>query len=90
LAVFLGNEECHETGCVFSVGGARIAKIYVVETTGVVLTGTVTAEAIRDNLPEIGYRGLDGDFTYKTLMESIELMGDLQRTSSPDALVFSH
>jgi NAD(P)-dependent dehydrogenase (short-subunit alcohol dehydrogenase family) len=52
LVAYLAHEECSVSGHVYSVAGGRIARIFVAETDGVLLTDN-TAEAIRAQLPEI-------------------------------------
>jgi NAD(P)-dependent dehydrogenase (short-subunit alcohol dehydrogenase family) len=52
LVAYLAHEECAANGHIYSVAGGRIARIFVAETHGVVLSEN-TAEAVRDNLPLI-------------------------------------
>ena len=52
LVAFLAHEECPVNGNVYSVAGGRIARIFVAETHGVVLSEN-TPEAIRAHLGEI-------------------------------------
>jgi NAD(P)-dependent dehydrogenase (short-subunit alcohol dehydrogenase family) len=60
LVGYLAHEECSVNGHIYSVAGGRIARIFVAETHGVVLTEN-TSEAIRahllliDQLDENGY-----------------------------------
>jgi hypothetical protein len=60
LVAYLAHEECSVNGHIHSVAGGRIARIFVAETHGVVLTEN-TSEAIRahlfliDQLDENGY-----------------------------------
>jgi len=49
LVAYLAHEECSVTGHIYSVAGGRVARIFVAETHGVVLSEN-TAEAVRDNL----------------------------------------
>ena len=49
LVAYLAHEECSVTGHIYSVAGGRVARIFVAETQGVVLSEN-TAEAIRDNM----------------------------------------
>ncbi len=49
LVAYLAHEECSVTGHVYSVSGGRIARIFVAETVGVVLTQN-TPESIQANL----------------------------------------
>lgn len=52
LVAYLAHEECKVNGSVYSVAGGRVAKIFVAETVGAVMS-EVTAEEIRDQLPAI-------------------------------------
>ena len=52
MVAFLAHEECPVNGNVYSVAGGRIARIFVAETHGVVLTEN-TPEAIRAHMGEI-------------------------------------
>jgi NAD(P)-dependent dehydrogenase (short-subunit alcohol dehydrogenase family) len=58
LVAYLAHEECSVNGHLYSVSGGRIARIFVAETHGVVLTEN-TPEAIRDHLSAIDQ--LEGD-----------------------------
>jgi NAD(P)-dependent dehydrogenase (short-subunit alcohol dehydrogenase family) len=49
LVVYLAHEECAVNGHVYSVAGGRIARIFVAETHGAVLTQN-TPEGVRDHL----------------------------------------
>jgi NAD(P)-dependent dehydrogenase (short-subunit alcohol dehydrogenase family) len=49
LVAYLSHEECAANGHIYSVAGGRIARIFVAETHGVVLSEN-TAEGVRDNL----------------------------------------
>jgi NAD(P)-dependent dehydrogenase (short-subunit alcohol dehydrogenase family) len=49
LVAYLAHEECSVSGHIYSVAGGRVARIFVAETHGVVLSEN-TAEAVRDNL----------------------------------------
>ena len=49
LVAYLAHEDCSVNGHIYSVAGGRIARIFVAETHGVVLSEN-TAEAVRDNL----------------------------------------
>jgi NAD(P)-dependent dehydrogenase (short-subunit alcohol dehydrogenase family) len=49
LVAYLAHEECSVNGHIYSVAGGRVARIFVAETHGVVLSEN-TAEAVRDNL----------------------------------------
>jgi NAD(P)-dependent dehydrogenase (short-subunit alcohol dehydrogenase family) len=62
LVAYLAHEECSVSGHVYSVAGGRIARIFVAETHGVVLTEN-TPEAIRAHLTLIDQ--LDGDRFYE-------------------------
>jgi hypothetical protein len=52
LVAYLANEECSVNGHIYSVAGGRIARIFVAETSGVVLKEN-SAEAIRASLAAI-------------------------------------
>ena len=62
LVAYLAHEECPVSGHVYSVAGGRIARIFVAETHGVVLSEN-TPEAIRAHLSLIDE--LDGDSFYE-------------------------
>jgi NAD(P)-dependent dehydrogenase (short-subunit alcohol dehydrogenase family) len=48
LVAFLASDACDATGRVFSVGGGRVAEVFIAETKGFVQTD-LTVEAIRDH-----------------------------------------
>jgi NAD(P)-dependent dehydrogenase (short-subunit alcohol dehydrogenase family) len=52
LVAYLGHEECSVSGHVYSVAGGRIARIFVAETSGIVLEDN-TAEAIQSHLSQM-------------------------------------
>jgi NAD(P)-dependent dehydrogenase (short-subunit alcohol dehydrogenase family) len=52
VVTFLAHEECPVSGEVYSVGGGRVARIFVGVTPGVVDPG-LTAESVRDKLDDI-------------------------------------
>jgi NAD(P)-dependent dehydrogenase (short-subunit alcohol dehydrogenase family) len=52
VVAYLAHEDCEPSGNVYSVSGGRVAKIFVAETVGVVLT-ELTPEAVRDQLAAI-------------------------------------
>jgi len=52
LVAYLAHEQCSVNGHIYSVAGGRVARIFVAETPGVVLSEN-TAEAVRDHLPLI-------------------------------------
>jgi NAD(P)-dependent dehydrogenase (short-subunit alcohol dehydrogenase family) len=58
LVAYLAHEECSVNGQVYSVAGGRIARIFVAETNGVVLTDN-TAEAISAQLSLIDQLNVD-------------------------------
>jgi hypothetical protein len=64
LVAYLAHEDCSVSGHVYSVAGGRIARIFVAETDGVLLTEN-TAEAIREQLSEID--ALDVDVFHQPL-----------------------
>ncbi|TDQ53576.1 SDR family oxidoreductase [Actinorugispora endophytica] len=53
LVLWLAHEDCPTTGEVYSVGGGRIARVFVAEGPGVVLGDDATVEDVHDNWPEI-------------------------------------
>lgn len=59
LVAYLAHEECSVTGHIYSVAGGRVARIFVAETRGVVLSDN-TAEAVRDNLSLIDELDAEG------------------------------
>ena len=59
LVAYLAHEECSVTGHIYSVAGGRVARIFVAETHGVVLSEN-TAEAVRDNLSLIDELDAEG------------------------------
>lgn len=52
VVVWLAHDDCPSTGEIYSVGGGRVARIFVAEGPGVRLPGA-TAETIADNWPDI-------------------------------------
>ncbi|MEJ7845798.1 MAG: SDR family NAD(P)-dependent oxidoreductase, partial [Acidimicrobiales bacterium] len=57
IVTYLAHEDCEVTGEVYSVGGGRVARIFIGVTPGVV-DAALTAESVRDNLAAI--RATDG------------------------------
>lgn len=84
VVVFLAHESCQETGSVFSVGGNRVAKIITVETEGVVFP-EVTAEAVRDFVPQISFR--NNDYAFASLGDAVATTEYLQREIPDKVLV---
>jgi len=58
LVAYLAHQECSVSGNVYSVAGGRIARIFVAETDGVLLTDN-TAEGIREQLSDINALDVD-------------------------------
>ncbi|GLU46705.1 SDR family oxidoreductase [Nocardiopsis ansamitocini] len=52
LVLWLAHEDCDTTGEVYSVGGGRVARVFVAEGPGVVLRDA-TPEDVHDNWPDI-------------------------------------
>jgi len=52
LVAYLAHEECGVSGNVYSVAGGRVAKIFIAETIGTLLS-ELTPEAVRDQLLDI-------------------------------------
>jgi NAD(P)-dependent dehydrogenase (short-subunit alcohol dehydrogenase family) len=52
VVAYLAHEDCAVNGCVYSVAGGRVARIFVAESAGAVLP-QLTPEAVRDHLPLI-------------------------------------
>ena len=52
LVTFLAHEDCPATGRIFSVGGGRVAEIFIGETKGYV-NPALAAEHLRDNWDQI-------------------------------------
>jgi NAD(P)-dependent dehydrogenase (short-subunit alcohol dehydrogenase family) len=71
MVTYLAHESCELNGCVYSVAGTRVARIFMAETPGVVLP-SLTPEAIRDNIEAIDDQ--DGYFVPASLTEAIEIV----------------
>ncbi|MFC4560383.1 SDR family oxidoreductase [Nocardiopsis mangrovi] len=52
LVVWLAHEDCETSGETYSVGGGRVARVFVAEGPGAVI-GDAGAEALRDNWPDV-------------------------------------
>lgn len=52
VVVYLSSDECEVSGDIYSVGGGRVARVFVGETPGV-FRPELTAEDVRDNLEQI-------------------------------------
>jgi NAD(P)-dependent dehydrogenase (short-subunit alcohol dehydrogenase family) len=76
VVTFLAHEECPVTGEVFSVGGGRVARVFVGVTPGIV-DPELDAEAVRDRLDDIRHE--DGYFVPANLNE--EMMAALKALS---------
>lgn len=59
IVAYLAHQDCSVNGNVYSVAGGRVARIFVVETQGVVLP-EITAEAVRDHMTDIDQLGGPG------------------------------
>jgi NAD(P)-dependent dehydrogenase (short-subunit alcohol dehydrogenase family) len=73
VVTYLASEECSVTGEVYSVGGGRVARVFVGVTPGIV-EGELSAETVRDRLDDI--RSEDGYIVPANLNE--ELMAGLK------------
>jgi NAD(P)-dependent dehydrogenase (short-subunit alcohol dehydrogenase family) len=49
LVTYLVHESCESTGRVYSVGGGRVAEVFIAETVGYTNTDTLTPEDLRDH-----------------------------------------
>ncbi len=49
LVTYLSHESCEATGRVFSVGGGRVAEVFIAECQGYTDTESLTPESLRDN-----------------------------------------
>ena len=70
VVAFLVHEDCPVTGEVYSVGGGRVARVFVGVTQGIV-DGELTAEEVRDRFEEI--RSEDGYVVPASLNEEMML-----------------
>ena len=73
LVAYLAHEECSVNGHVYSVAGGRIARIFVAETHGVVLSEN-TAEAIRAHLSLIDGSDVDAHYEPSSLDDETSIM----------------
>jgi NAD(P)-dependent dehydrogenase (short-subunit alcohol dehydrogenase family) len=73
VVTYLASEECSVSGEVYSVGGGRVARVFVGVTPGIV-EGELSAETVRDRLDDI--RSEDGYVVPANLNE--ELMAGLK------------
>jgi NAD(P)-dependent dehydrogenase (short-subunit alcohol dehydrogenase family) len=53
LVTYLCHESCESTGRVYSVGGGRVAEIFIAETVGYTNTAGLTAEDLRDHWTQV-------------------------------------
>jgi NAD(P)-dependent dehydrogenase (short-subunit alcohol dehydrogenase family) len=53
LVTYLCHESCESTGRVYSVGGGRVAEIFIAETAGYTNTEGLTAEDLRDHWAQV-------------------------------------
>ena len=49
LVTYLTHESCDATGRIFSVGGGRVAEVFIAEARGYTNTTSLTPEDLRDN-----------------------------------------
>ena len=49
VVAYLAHESCEATGRVFSVGGGRVAEVFIAEAPGYTNTSSLTPEDLRDN-----------------------------------------
>jgi NAD(P)-dependent dehydrogenase (short-subunit alcohol dehydrogenase family) len=73
VVAYLAHEDCAVTGNVYSVAGGRVARIFVAETAGVVLS-ELTPEAVRDDLTRIDDAG--GYLVPGSLSEATAIIGE--------------
>ncbi|HUB71571.1 MAG TPA: SDR family oxidoreductase [Acidimicrobiales bacterium] len=81
VVAYLAHESCELNGCVYSVAGGRVARIFMAETQGVLLPSP-TAEAFRDSLQAVDDgAGKDGRyFVPSSLSEEKEIIERSLRT----------
>jgi NAD(P)-dependent dehydrogenase (short-subunit alcohol dehydrogenase family) len=72
VVAYLAHEECAVSGNVYSVGGGRVARIFVAETPGAVLP-ELTPEAVRDHLSLID--DADTHLVPASLAEATSIIG---------------
>jgi hypothetical protein len=70
VVTYLASEECAVTGEVYSVGGGRVARIFIGVTQGI-MDHELSAESVRDRLEEI--RSEDGYAVPTSLNEEMML-----------------
>jgi NAD(P)-dependent dehydrogenase (short-subunit alcohol dehydrogenase family) len=73
LVAYLAHEECSVNGHVYSVAGGRIARIFIAETQGVVLSEN-TPEGIQAHLPLIDQLAIDGYHHPSSLEDEMTLI----------------
>ncbi|MCU1344356.1 MAG: putative oxidoreductase [Acidimicrobiia bacterium] len=70
MVAWLAHEECDAFGEIYSVGGGRVAQIFVGQTLGYTKPG-ITVEDVRDNIDEI--RNRDGYEVPRTLADDLAM-----------------
>jgi hypothetical protein len=53
VVAYLAHEDCPVSGEVYSVGGGRVARVFIGVTPGYTNTAELTAESVRDHFSEI-------------------------------------
>jgi NAD(P)-dependent dehydrogenase (short-subunit alcohol dehydrogenase family) len=81
VVAYLAHEDCSVTGNVYSVAGGRVARIFVAETAGVVLS-ELTPEAVRDDLALID--DASGYLVPGSLSEATAIIGEALSRGSRD------
>jgi NAD(P)-dependent dehydrogenase (short-subunit alcohol dehydrogenase family) len=72
VVAYLAHEDCAVNGHIYSVAGGRVARIFVAETVGVVLSD-LTPESVRDHLAQI--QDGDGYLVIESLGEATSIIG---------------
>ena len=67
LVTYLAHESCESTGRVYSVGGGRVAEVFIAECQGYTDTEELTPESLRDNWDTVTDR--DGYFVPASIAE---------------------
>ncbi|MDQ1538778.1 MAG: hypothetical protein QOE58_3171 [Actinomycetota bacterium] len=73
LVAYLGHEECMVSGHVYSVAGGRVARIFVAETSGVVLSDN-TAEAIQSHVQEMDQMDVEHYYEPESLEDQTRII----------------
>jgi hypothetical protein len=53
VVTYLVHEDCESTGRVYSVGGGRVAEVFIAETVGYTNTDGLTPEDVRDHWAQV-------------------------------------